>query len=166
LSASVGALPSHDAHRQRRNEGTEERTVLESEYVTGGGFSGKIPAGLDPWLVEFIADAERETAFLRDNGAESQAKARESLIRNLISRATDHLDREISVEEAAQLLGRSPETVRRAVRRGRLPDLRENPNGHHRFRRGDVIALNARRNGEYDPIADAQDIAKLRRGAA
>jgi hypothetical protein len=140
--------------------------VLEPESVTGNALTGRIPAGLDQWLVEFITNAERETAFLRENGAESQAKARETLILSLLSRASEHLDAEIGVDEAAELLGRDPETVRRAIRDGRLPDLRENPRGHHRTRRGNVIALNDRRKPTYNSAADAQDIAKRRKGAA
>jgi len=126
----------------------------------------EIPVGLDEWLADFIIDAERETAVLRDNGAEGQARSRESLIRKLLGRASEHLRAEIGVDEAAQLLGRNPETVRRAIRDGRLPDMRSNPRGHHRVRRGDVIALETRRGQNYNPVADAQDIAKLRRGVA
>ena len=134
--------------------------------MTADALTGTIPAGLAHWLVEFIKDAERGTVFLRENGADSQAKARDALIRNLLRRASEHLDTEIDVDEAAQLIGRDPETVRRAIRDGRLPDLRENPRGHHRIRRGDLIALETRRKKTYDSAADAQDIAKRRKGAA
>lgn len=140
--------------------------MLESDFGAGNTLTGRIPAGLDHWLVEFITNAERETAFLRENGAESQAKARETLIRGLLSRASEHLDAEIGVDESAELLDCDPETVRRAIRDGRLPDLRENPRGHHRTRRGDVITLNNRRKQAYNSAADAQDIAKRRKGAA
>ena len=44
-----------------------------------------------------------------------------------------------------------------------LPDLRANPRGHHRVRRADLDQLARPRSGPYDPKADAQDIAKLRR---
>ena len=128
--------------------------------------TGTIPAGLDHWLVAFINDARRDTQLLRENGADSQAKARDALLRELVNRASEHLDAEIGIEEAAQLLGRDEETVRRAIRGGKLPDLRENPRGHHRTRRGDVISLSDRRKKPYDSAADAQDIAKRRKGAA
>jgi excisionase family DNA binding protein len=67
------------------------------------------------------------------------------------------------VEEAACLLGCHPETVRRALRKGTLPDSRTKPRGRYRIRRGDVELLAARQTEPYDPIADAQDIAQRRR---
>lgn len=122
-----------------------------------------IPRGLDSWLVDYITEAERETAVLRENGAHNQATAREAVLRGLLRRATDYFEEEVSVSEAAEILGQCAESVRRAIRDGRLPDNRDNPRGHHRTKRGDVVALAQGRKTKYDPVADAQDIAKLRR---
>ena len=69
----------------------------------------------------------------------------------------------LTVEQAAKLLGKHPETIRRAVRKGTLPDGRANPRGHLRIRRGDLQALAAPAPARYDPVADAQDIAQRRR---
>lgn len=134
---------------------------------TGHAFTSlnlpSIPHGLDPWLVEFLKEAEQETSILRANGAESHAMAREAVIRSLIRKATEFLNEEIGVTEAAEILGQCKETVRRAIRSGLLPDKRERPRGRHRVLRGDVLSLARGRAKRYDPIADAQDIAKLRR---
>lgn len=126
---------------------------------------GEIPAGLDGWLVDFIQESARETDLLAENGAQEAAQARTTQLRKLLEAARSHLDAEIDVREAAELAGRSEETIRRAIRDGDLPDLRSNPRGHHRTRRGAVRELEnrGRGKGKYDPVADAQDIAKLRR---
>ena len=97
------------------------------------------------------------------NGAAQAAQARETLLRGLLAAAQHYLNGEITVEEAAHLLGKHPETIRRAVRKGALPDGRTNPRGHLRIRRGDLQALAAPAPARYDPVADAQDIAQRRR---
>jgi excisionase family DNA binding protein len=125
-----------------------------------------LPDGLDPWLVEFIGEAVRENEVLRENGANEHASARTALLRKLLRCAGVHLDALIGVDQAATLLGSSKETVRRKVRTGVLPDRRERAGGHTRVRRADVIMVARRRREAYDPIADAQDVAKLRRSAA
>jgi hypothetical protein len=127
--------------------------------------SRAFPNGLDEWLVNFLEEAERETVLLRENGASAQATARDALIRGLLRRAAEYLDEEVSVAEAASMLDRGEETVRRAVRDGRLPDQRRKGRARHRLKRGDVISLAGGARKRYDPVADAQDIAKLRKSA-
>jgi excisionase family DNA binding protein len=122
-----------------------------------------LPHGLPPWLVAFVDEALRENQTLAENGAGQAVTAREALLQKLIMAAQQYLDGEITVEEAASILGRHPETIRRAVRKGALPDGRSKPRGRHRIRRGDLESLAGYRTGAYDPIADAQDIAKRRR---
>jgi len=127
-----------------------------SDHVT-------IPGGLPPWLAAFVQEAERENQTLLENGAGHAVTARTALLHRLIAAAEEHLNEELTIEEAAALLGRHPETIRRAVRKGALPDGRSKPRGHHHIRRGDLERLAGAPAGPYDPIADAQDIAKLRR---
>src|SRR3989442_414508 len=122
-----------------------------------------LPDGTPPWLAAFVLEARRETDTLRDNGAEQAAAARVALLRKLIAAAQAYLDAELDTNEAAIETGRCEETIRRAVRDGTIPDRRSNPKGRHRVRRGDLQKLAAAPTGPYDPGADAQDIARLRR---
>ncbi len=125
--------------------------------------TANLPHGLPPWLVAFVDEALRENQTLAENGAQQAVRARGALLQRLVAAGQKYLDREISVEEAATILGRHPETIRRAVRRGALPDSREKPRGRVRIRRGDLEALAAPSANRYDPNADAQDIARRRR---
>ena len=122
-----------------------------------------LPDGLPPWLAAFVLEAQRETDTLQENGAEQAAVARGALLRKLVTAAKSYLDTELDVAEAALETDRCEETIRRAVRDGTLPDRRANPKGRHRVRRGDLQKLAAPPAGPYDPGADAQDIARLRR---
>ena len=122
-----------------------------------------IPEGLPPWLAAFILEAQRETDTLRENGAEQAASARTALLKKLVAAAQSYFDTELDAGEAAIETGRCEETIRRAVRDGTIPDRRPNPKGRHRVRRGDLQKLAATATGRYDPDADAQDIARLRR---
>lgn len=122
-----------------------------------------LPHGLPRWLVAFVDEALRENRTLAENGAGQAVTAREALLQKLIAAAQQYLDGKITVEEAAAILGRHPETIRRAVRSGALPDGRTKPRGRLRIRRGDLDALAAPDPGRYDPNADAQDIARRRR---
>src|SRR5437773_4035907 len=97
-----------------------------------------LPDGLPPWLAAFVLEAQRETDTLRENGAEEAAAARLALLRKLVVGAAAHLDAEIDIHEAAREKGVHEETIRRAVRGGRIPDRRTNPKGRHRVRRGDL----------------------------
>jgi len=122
-----------------------------------------LPDGLPPWLAAFVLEAQRETDTLRDNGAEQAAAARVALLRKLLTAAAAQLDEEIDIHEAAREKGVHEETIRRAVRDGRIPDRRANPKGRHRVRRGDLDGVADSASGPYDPTTDAQGIAQLRR---
>ncbi len=122
-----------------------------------------LPDGLPPWLAAFVLEAQRETDTLRDNGAEQAAAARTALLKKLVVAAQAWLDAELDVGEAAREKGVCAETIRRAVRDGAIPDRRPTPRGRHTIRRGDLQKLAAPSGPAYDPDADAQDIARLRR---
>src|SRR6267378_2821749 len=123
----------------------------------------ELPQGTPPWLAAFVLEAQRETDTLRDNGAEQAAAARVALLRKLITAATAQLDEEIDIHEAAREKGVHEETIRRAVRDGRIPDRRPSPKGRHRVRRGDLNRVADSPAPSYDPVTDAQGIAQLRR---
>lgn len=123
----------------------------------------RVPESLPGWLVAFLQDALRENDTLIENGARHAAVARAALLNRLVQAATAYQEAELDIDQAAKLTGRHPETIRRAVRSGTLPDLRSNPRGHHKVRRGDLDRLARPGTASYDPKADAQDIAKLRR---
>ncbi len=119
--------------------------------------------GLPPWLVAFACDAMQETGTLRENGAEQAAAARTALLQKLLGAARAWLDAELDLHDAAQETGRCEETIRRAVRAGTIPDRRANQRGRHRIRRGDLQTVATPERPPYDPTADAQSIAQLRR---
>ncbi len=121
------------------------------------------PDSLPPWLAAFVREALQETDTLRENGAKQAAAARAALLRKLLGAAHAWLDTELDPHEAAQETGRCEETIRRAVRAGAIPDRRANPRGRHRIRRGDLQTVAAPESRPYDPTADAQSIAQLRR---
>ena len=122
-----------------------------------------LPEGIPPWLAAFVLEAQRETNTLRENGAEQAAAARAAVLRKLVAAAQAYFDAELDAGEAALETGRCEETIRRAVREGAIPDRRANPKGRHRVRRGDLHKLATPPTHAYDPDADAQDIARLRR---
>ena len=122
-----------------------------------------LPDGLPPWVTAFVLEAQRETDTLRENGAEQGAAARLSLLKKLLAAASAQLDEEIDIHEAAREKGVCEETIRRAVRDGRIPDRRANPKGRHRVRRGDLKRVADSPGPPYDPTTDAQSIAQLRR---
>jgi hypothetical protein len=121
------------------------------------------PTGLPVWLATFVAQARAENQTLLENGAEQAATAREALLQRLIAAAQQYLDGEVTVEQAAALLGKHPETIRRAVRKGALPDDRSRPHGRIHIRRGDLELLAGPQTKGYDPVADAHGIAQRQR---
>lgn len=127
------------------------------------GMDLSLPDGLPPWLAAFVLEAQRETDTLRENGAEQAAAARLALLRKLLTAAAAQLEAEIDIHEAAREKGVCEETIRRAVRDGRIPDRRANPKGRHRVRRGDLDRVAESPGRPYDATADAQSIAQLRR---
>ena len=123
-----------------------------------------IPGGLPPWVVAFVREAERENQTLAENGAAQAVTAREALLQRLVAAAQHYLNGEISVEEAARLLGKHPETIRRAVRKGSAAGRPRQATRHGSASAGGTSKrLLAPRTARYDPVADAQDIAKRRR---
>ena len=122
-----------------------------------------LPEGLPPWLAAFVLEARRETDTLRENGADQAASARMALLKKLLAAAAAWLNAELDTVTAAEETGRCEETIRRAVRDGTISDSRANRKDHIRVRRGELQKLAASRPGPYDPSADAQDIARLRR---
>jgi hypothetical protein len=123
----------------------------------------RVQGDLPPWLAAFVLEAQRETDTLEENGAEQAAAARTVLLKKLLGAVEAWLDAELDPHEAAQESGCCEETIRRAVRTGAIPDRRANPRGRHRIRRGDLQKVAAPSDRSYDPDADAQDIARLRR---
>jgi hypothetical protein len=115
-----------------------------------------LPEGTPPWLAAFVLEAQRETDTLRENGADQAAAARLALLKRLVSAAAAQLDAEIDIHEAAREKGVCEETIRRAVRDGRIADRRVNPKGRHRVRRGDLNRVAESPGPPYDPITDAQ----------
>ena len=122
-----------------------------------------LPEGLPPWLAAFVLEARRETDTLRENGADQAASARMALLKKLLAAAAAWLNAELDTVTAAEETGRCEETIRRAVRDGTISDSRANRKDHIRVRRGELQKLAAPQPDPYDPRADAQDIARLRR---
>jgi len=122
-----------------------------------------LPEGLPPWLAAFVLEALRETDTLRENGADQAASARMALLKKLLAAAAAWLNAELDTATAAEETRRCEETIRRAVRDGTISDSRANRKDHIRVRRGDLQNLAAPATRPYDPSADAQDIARLRR---
>src|SRR5258708_33788723 len=123
-----------------------------------GALGLDLPDGLPPWLAAFVLEAQRETDTLRDNGAEQAAAARLALLKKLLTAAAAQLDEEIDIHEAAHKKGVCEETIRRAVRDGRIPDRRANPKGRHRVRRGALNRVADSPGPPTDPATDAQRI--------
>ena len=123
----------------------------------------QVAPDLPPWLAGFVCEADRETETLRQNGAEQAAAARTALLTKLVAAARGWLDAELNTSQAAREMGTCQETVRRAVRGGRIADRRTNPKGRHRIRRGDLQRIADSGVRPYDPTTDAQSIAQLRR---
>lgn len=124
----------------------------------------RIPERLPRWLEVFVRDALKDNDTLIANGARHAAVARAALMNRLIEAAVAYQETEVDVGQAAVLTGRHPETIRRAVKAGTLPDRRTTPRGHHRIRRADLetIGLKGRR-APYDPHEDARQLLARRR---
>src|SRR6266850_8127837 len=114
---------------------------------------------LHPCVAGFLAAASQENEVLRRCGATETAAIREVLLDQLVRHTHAWLDREVGVREAAQILGKSEETVRRAVRNGAISDRRDAPGARHRIPVGDLLELEPRSckagRKAYDPVADA-----------
>ena len=130
--------------------------------VDGASTSVALPPELPAWLAEALQSALEETEVVRQNGAHEAATARDRMLQQIIAAAEAWLSGEISTDEAAALIERDPETVRRAVRSGAIRDARSRKKGRISIRRRDALRLVGGRQNGYDPVADAQDIAQLR----
>jgi excisionase family DNA binding protein len=111
-------------------------------------------------LEAFIAREREVNDMLEHQGATAQA-VRGTRLLDALEEELARIDDTLTVEEAAHLAGVSPETVRRAVRRGAIRDLRTNPKGTMRIPRSAVEFLRGRSRtkrskGGYDPIAHAR----------
>jgi len=122
-----------------------------------------VDGDLPSWLACFVREATQETDTLCENGAEQAAAARTGLLKRLLHAAQAYTNAELDAGQAARETGCCEETIRRAVRNGTIPDRRANPQGRHKIRRGDLQKLATPSARSYDPDADAQDIARLRR---
>jgi hypothetical protein len=122
-----------------------------------------VDGDLPSWLARFLREATQETDTLRENGAEHAAAARTGLLKKLLHAAQAYTNTELDAGQAARETGCCEETIRRAVRNGAIPDRRANPRGRHKIRRGDLQRIAGGTPPPYDPIADAQSIAQLRR---
>jgi len=129
------------------------------------GIELTVPDGCPAWLSAFVRDALAETAILRQNGAEGAVAARMAVLRKLVHAVDIWLNEELDTAAAAREKGCGEETIRRAVRGGVLPDRRANPNGHIKILRRDLHRVADPGTPPYDPNADAQDLARLRRKA-
>lgn len=157
--------PTHPRIAGDRYSGVEMSPCPRCEQKQGTlmRLRDAIPAELDPWLREAIETAIDETLILLNNGAFQSAAGRQEVICKLLSAAADWLNDEISVREVARLWRKSEETVRRKLRAEALPNHRATPRGAYRMRRGDLTRLDSAKPDAYNPTADAQDIAELRR---
>lgn len=124
-----------------------------------------LPDGLPTWLATFVLDALTETATLQENGVGEAVTARLAVLKKLLQAADAWLNEELDTATAAKDRGCAEETIRRAVREGRIPDRRANPKARIRICRRDLQKLAAPKTDSYDAVADAQDIARLRRKA-
>lgn len=140
--------------------------MLRTVRLLADGPPLDLSSGMEEWFIAFVKEAQHENEILRQNGAGDVAMARDCLLRQLVAKADAYHDGRLTTAEAAELLGCSEETVRRKARNGELPTGRTGSSGHHTFRRGDLKKVASSSRKRYDPIADAQDIAKTRRGAA
>jgi hypothetical protein len=138
-------------------------SLFDAKELAVIGETACVDRGLPSWLACFVHEAAQETDTLRENGAEQAAAARTSLLKKLVAAAQAYSDTELDASAAALESGCCEETIRRAVRRGVIPDRRAHPHGRHRIRRADLQKLAPPSARSYDPDADAQDIARLRR---
>ena len=121
-------------------------------------------------LPELAATWRTRAAELRRIAdAEGAARALESAAADLDATLAAESDRLLTIREAAALSGRAPETLRKAIRQGRIPNAGRA--GRPRVRSGDLGAVPARQTGrdrsargKFDARADAQAILEVRRG--
>ena len=125
--------------------------------------SCSLPAGVPEPFCRFAGDLAERCEQLHRHGAQEGAASVRAVHEDFLKMLSGWLDETVSTTEAAAMFSCSPETVRRRLRDGRLPDRRRDHSGPHKIRRGDVITFDSHQDGSYDPDTDAQDIATRRR---
>ena len=152
------ARQEEEAARKRREREEGARQGRRIQELIDDGMRYARSEKLFDWESEdrdrALRDVER---MLKDD---VQADWTEQDVKDAVN---DELDEEIDIHEAAREKGVCEETIRRAVRDGRIPDRRANPKGRHRVRRGDLNRVAETPGLPYDPVTDAQGIAQLRR---
>jgi hypothetical protein len=119
---------------------------------------------LPTWLAELAHRTMAQVEILVANWALEAAFVRLKMLREILDAEQVWSEGEVSVDEAATMTKRCPETIRRSVNDGRVPSRRNGERGHHRIRRGDLHLVEKKQNGKYDVHADAQDIVRKRAG--
>lgn len=116
---------------------------------------------METWIYDFLEDERASVEVLDSYGAFEAARAAESVLNRLEEAARVNDQQTVSVAEAAALTGVHEETVRRAVRRGEIADLRDEPGQHIRVLRGelDVLRAKARSNVDKDEQEGYDDVS-------
>ena len=109
-----------------------------------------------------------QASYLRRMCADAQAVGLECAADTLEAPLAAEADRLLTATEAAAMTGRKPETIRKAMREGRLRDAGRK--GAPRVLAGDLALLldrstctPPRSRGKFDPCADAQALLEERR---
>lgn len=131
---------------------------------------------MELWLERVIENAREENEILRKMGIVDVVRAREALLKDIERAWSEAQEETVTIDVAAKLCAVHPETIRRAIRDGRIQDVRENPapGSPIRVRRKDLQILRglsrkkkvpldcvSRRSASYpsaknpDPIDDA-----------
>lgn len=107
---------------------------------------------MDP-LAALTAKLRDEAELMRQRGLEREARLEESIVEEIETALRAWQHEELTVQEAAEESGYSPKTLRRMVRKGRIPDSRPDASqAEIRIRRRD---LPRKPGGERDPVRDA-----------
>ena len=120
------------------------------------------------WVLELVAKWRQEgNAYDRDGVLVRGEALLRRVADELEAAARAHEDELLTVAQAAEETGLSEETLRRQVREGTLPAVRNDVlRSHIKLHRGDLPQkhrprVENRRASEYDPEEDARDIAQL-----
>ena len=103
----------------------------------------ELPAGVPEPLRSFVEDLADRYELLERYGAQEAATSIKAVREDLVEVVKGWLDGTVSTTEAAAMLSCTPETVRRHLRDGKLPDRRPDRSGPHKIRRGDVLTFDS-----------------------
>jgi excisionase family DNA binding protein len=117
------------------------------------------PSQASPWLSKLIEKAIADNQVLRENGASAQAEAREAILREVVAAERLYAEELITVSQAAAAKGVCEETIRRAIRKGRIPAKRRRSVGHRRIKRSDLAAISSANLRAYCVEEDALAIS-------